>query len=116
MIQMRRLLLGVCLSVLLPCAVRAEWGFDTTAAFAYDDNASNAIEAEDRKADSALTLNVNGGTSQQLGASTRVTLGVVAVLVTLIAFSLRDTLSADRAEIIDALSRFVERLTGFFRR
>jgi hypothetical protein len=45
-----------------------------------------------------------------------VTLGVVAVLVTLIAFSLRDTLSADRAEIIDALSRFVERLTGFFRR
>lgn len=86
-IQMRRLLLGVCVSVLLPCVARAEWGFDTTAAFAYDDNASNAIEAEDRKADSALTLNVNGGISQQLSASTRVTLSAVAEPVVSLRYS-----------------------------
>lgn len=44
-----------------------------------------------------------------------VVIGVVIVLVTIGALALWRSRSRDRAEIVDALGRFVERLTGFFR-
>ena len=47
---MKRLLLGLC--CLTSCATAgAEWAFDAAAGFTYDDNLSNSLEADDRKAD-----------------------------------------------------------------
>ena len=63
-------LLAACLCLIPSDGVPAEWGFDASAAFAYDDNVSNGIEADDRKADSALALNLSGGFSEQFGSGT----------------------------------------------
>jgi hypothetical protein len=56
----RLLLIGACWGLLLPAIARAEFGFDAGAGFAYDDNLSNGLEAEDRKASGAITANVSG--------------------------------------------------------
>ena len=83
----RLLLIGACWGLLLPAIARAEFGFDAAAGFAYDDNLSNALEAEDRKASGAITANVSGGFHEQLGASTGLGLSLLAESATYLRYS-----------------------------
>ena len=59
-----------CVVALYSGAARSEWGFDASGGFTYDDNLSNAFEADERKGDAAAVVDLAGGYRQQLGAST----------------------------------------------
>lgn len=59
-------------------AIGADWGFDATAGFAHDDNVANALDAADRKSDSAVTLNLSAGLHEQIDESTGLGLSLVA--------------------------------------
>ncbi len=83
----RWLLIGACWGLLLPAIARAEWGFDANAGFAHDDNLPNALEAEDRKSDSAVTANLTGGLHQQLGSNTGLGLNLIAESATYLRYS-----------------------------
>jgi len=67
-----------CGLTLLSPRVNAEWGFDATGGFSYDDNLSNSFEADDRKGDTAAVLDVSGGWYEQLTPSTAVSVNVLA--------------------------------------
>lgn len=64
--------------LLLPAGACAEWLLDASAGYTYDDNLSNGLADEDRKADSALLAGVRAGWHEQLGAGTGVTLALLA--------------------------------------
>jgi hypothetical protein len=64
--------------LLFSASARTEWGFDATAGFSYDDNLSNAFEADERKADTAAVVDVSGGWYEQLNASTAVSFNLLA--------------------------------------
>ena len=66
--------------VLAPFSIgaRSEWGFDVTGGFTYDDNLSNAFEADERKGDTAAVIDFAGGYRQQLGTSTELGLSLLA--------------------------------------
>ncbi len=68
------------LFLLLSCgpALGADWGLDASAGFAHDDNVSNALDAADRKSDSAVTLNLSAGLHGQIDESTGLGLSLVA--------------------------------------
>ncbi len=74
---------------LLSCgpAIGADWGFDANAGFAYDDNVANALDAEDRKADSAVKLNLSAGLHQQFDESTGLGLSLVAESATFVRYT-----------------------------
>ena len=57
---------------LLLCATAfaAEWGYDANVGLEHTDNASNAIDKDDRKSDTAATMRLSGGLHQQLGDNT----------------------------------------------
>src|SRR5215470_5962213 len=79
MTTLLRLLAGwLCLVlVLFSAGARSEWGIDATGGFTYDDNLSNAFEADERKGDTAAVIDLAGGYRQQLGASTSLGLTVL---------------------------------------
>jgi hypothetical protein len=64
--------------LLVPSVAHSEWVLDATAALAHDDNLNNALESDNRKADSALTATLRAGIYEQLGASTGLTLNLLA--------------------------------------
>jgi len=59
-----------CVLALYSAAAHSEWGFDASGGFTYDDNLSNAFEADERKGDTAAVIDVAGGYREQLGTST----------------------------------------------
>ena len=65
------------LLALLSANARSEWGFDANGGFTYDDNLSNAFEADERKGDTAAVIDLAGGYHQQLTTSTGVGLSVL---------------------------------------
>jgi hypothetical protein len=67
-----------CGLVVFSAGARSEWGLDAAAGFSYDDNLSNGLEAQDRKADTAAVLDLSGGFHQQLDASTGLSLSLLA--------------------------------------
>jgi hypothetical protein len=71
-------LLALLACVLHAGAVRAEFVFDASGSYTYDDNVSNGLDTEDRKADQVLNASLTAGLYQQLGASTGATLALVA--------------------------------------
>jgi hypothetical protein len=56
----------------------AEWGFDANIGIDHSDNVPNAIEAADRKSDSAATMSLSGVLHQQLGGNTGLGLSLIA--------------------------------------
>lgn len=75
-----------CLLSSAPAAA-ADWGFEAAAGINYDDNVSNAIEAADRKSDSAATLGLAGSLYQQLGDNTGLGLSLIAESATFLHYS-----------------------------
>ena len=57
---------------------RADWGLDASVGLVYDDNLSNGLEADDRKADSAFTATASAGYYEQLGSSTSLGVSLLA--------------------------------------
>ena len=68
-------------------AIGADWGFDATAGFAHDDNVTNALDAADRKSDSAVTLNLSAGLHEQIDESTGLGLSLVAESATFVRYA-----------------------------
>jgi hypothetical protein len=66
-----------CASLALCTTAHAEWTLDAEAGLSYDDNLSNAFEADDRKADESLTAAFTGGFYRHLGDNTGISMGVV---------------------------------------
>jgi hypothetical protein len=89
----RFLLLGACVAALLPTGARCEWTLDASTTFAYDDNVSNSLEAEDRKADGSLAATVSGGIYETLGSSTSLGLNLIAEPATYLRYSGLDNLA-----------------------
>lgn len=83
----RFLLVGACLAALLPSGARCEWRLDASTSFSYDDNVSNALEAEDRKADGSIAARVSGGIYETLGSSTNLGLSLIAEPVSYLRYS-----------------------------
>lgn len=83
----RFLLLGAFVAALLPAVARCEWTVDASTTFSYDDNVSNSLEAEDRKADGSVAASVSGGIYETLGAGTNLSLSLVAEPVTYLRYS-----------------------------
>jgi len=83
----RFLLLGACVAALLPAGARCEWTLDASTTFVYDDNVSNSLEAEDRKADGSLAATVSGGIYETLGSSTSLGLSLIAEPATYLRYS-----------------------------
>lgn len=80
----------MCLvSALLFCgtATGTDWGIDANLGFDHSDNVPNAIEAADRKSDTAATVGVSGGLHQQLGDHTGLGLSLIAESVTYFQYS-----------------------------
>lgn len=67
-----------CVLMVFSAGAHSEWGLDATAGLTYDDNLSNSLEADDRKADTAAVIDVSGGLHQQLDASTGLGLSLLA--------------------------------------
>ena len=70
----------------------ADWGFDAQAGIEYSDNVSNAIEAEDKKSDGAVTLGLSGLLHHQFDGNTALSVGVVAESASYFRFSGLDNL------------------------
>ncbi|HTS52827.1 MAG TPA: hypothetical protein VMH26_06100 [Burkholderiales bacterium] len=85
----KRLWIGClyCALVVFSAGARSEWGLDTAAGFTYDDNLSNSLEADDRKADTAAVIDLSGGLREQLGASTGLSLSLLANSQTYLRYS-----------------------------
>jgi len=59
-------------------AAAADWGVDVSAGVAHDDNAPNALEAADRKTDTAATLNLSAGLHNEIMPGTGLGLSLIA--------------------------------------
>ena len=83
----RVLLVGACVAALLPAGAHGEWTWDASTTLTYDDNVSNALEAEDRKADGAVAAWLSGGLYETLGSSTNLGFSLIAEPVSYLRYS-----------------------------
>jgi len=67
-----------CGLTLLSTSAYGDWGLDASAGVTYDDNISNSLDADDRKADTAAVIDVSGGVHEQLSGSTGLGLSLLA--------------------------------------
>lgn len=71
-------ILACALIALGPASAHAEWGIDAQAGAQFDDNVSNSLEDDERKADTAINLNLAGGWHEQLTSSTGLSVTAIA--------------------------------------
>ena len=76
-LRIRLLSCGLVIAAMLPALAAAEWGIDAQTGAQFDDNVSNSLEADERKADTALNAGVVAGWHEQLSSGTGLSLSAI---------------------------------------